>query len=294
MYAGEEDCTGQMMKEYRSGDNGRDCVIIFDKDPANAWPLKVKIVVQTRCHVVRMTVKNEDISLQNNIGKDKSTSWYICFGGTRERKDITFYDVVPFLVEKDSEKGAVLWSPCPEDMEKIKTRMEYKMKESQLVDDPRPKPMEFRMNTHQDAQPGNMMRNSKEMTGNDIDQHTKFPETAIMRYADMIQARVKTFKPTEMRRVTEPEGPSHQPSTVNMSTSDLVMWKKEILERWLTSQDSSVGDRIELKHVDRNEASTERERERRGKTLRDADAMRAGDCADCADMSHEYHSGTGI
>ena len=312
MYAGKEGYTGQMMEEYRSGDNGRDCVIVFDRDPANEWPLKVKIVVLTGRPVVVMTLKDEDIKLQTDIGKDKS--WYICFGGVRERKDVTFYEMLPFLVEMDSERGEVLWCPCPEDMEKVKIRMEYKRKEFQLADDPRLKPMEFRMYTYQDVQPRNMMRNSKEMTGNDVNQHIKFPETAIMRYTDMIQARVKTFKPMEMRRVTEPEGPSHQSSTVNTSTPDLVMWKKKMQERWLTSQDLSVCDRTKLTHVDKNEASPERER--RGKTVVwstprvgdisqevaampavtapiQAATMRAA-IVQAADMSSEYHSGTGI
>ena len=213
MYAGKEGYAGQMMKEYRSDDKA-DCVIVFDRDPANEWPLKVKIVVLAGRPVVGMPLKDEDISLQTDIGKDESsTSWYICFGGVREQRDVTIYGVLPFLVEMDAERGEVLWCPCPEDVERVKIRMEYARKEFKQKDDPRLEPMKFRMYTYQDVKPQNMMRNYKERIGNAVNRYIKFPETAIMRYTKMNQARVKTFIPVEMRRVIEPEGPSQQSST---------------------------------------------------------------------------------
>ena len=105
------------MEENCSDDLGCDVVRIFDVNPLKEWPLQTNNIVLGGHTMMRMPFVIDDRNRPYLKDGESSITWFITHGNVRQQKNVLIYEVLPFLMKKESTGGEILWCPCLEDVE---------------------------------------------------------------------------------------------------------------------------------------------------------------------------------
>jgi len=110
------------MEENCSEDLECDVVRIFDVNPTKEWP--TNNIVLGGYPLMRMPFVVDDMNRPYLKDGESPITWFITYGSVRQQKNVLVYEVLPFLMMKETTGGEILWCPCPEDVEEADFRQD--------------------------------------------------------------------------------------------------------------------------------------------------------------------------
>ncbi len=117
MHEGRDVYDERRMEDNRSEDLMSECVRIFDMDPMKRWPLPTSNIMLGGQPFVRMPFVVDDIQRPYMKDGESPITLFVNFGSIRDQRNVLFYEILPFLMEMNSQGGEILWCPCPDNVE---------------------------------------------------------------------------------------------------------------------------------------------------------------------------------
>ena len=93
------------MEENCSEDLGCDIVRIFDVNPMKKWP--TNSIVLGGYPLMRMPFVVEDRNRPYLEDGESPITWFITYGSVRQQKNVLVYEILPFLMMKETTGGEI-------------------------------------------------------------------------------------------------------------------------------------------------------------------------------------------